>query len=148
MKTCVILRGLPGSGKSWLAEQLYKAMLFDGLDGAYIVSADDFFIDPDTRQYKWYKEGLAAAHATCFQKFVESIEFLKDVQNGMIIVDNTNAKHSEYTKYKKLAEESGYWVQVITVGEFTEDACQLYARQNTHGVPYEVIKRRAEVFQK
>ena len=56
MKDLVILRGLPGSGKSTFAYKLSRA----------VCTADDFV----TRngEYKWSQDAMPAAHAWCLRK--------------------------------------------------------------------------------
>ena len=69
MKSVYILRGVSGSGRTTLANNL-----IDLLDEKYlgtICEADEFFIKDG--QYKFYPEGLAAAHAYCRNKFNNAI---------------------------------------------------------------------------
>jgi tRNA uridine 5-carbamoylmethylation protein Kti12 len=96
MSNVIILRGLPGSGKSQIANQLSHSTDYEmGGLSVGIVSADDFFIDPSTRQYNWYADGIREAHKVCYEKFIGYITQDYD----LIIVDNTNALHKEYSDY-------------------------------------------------
>ena len=127
MPNCIILRGLPGSGKSSLAQEL----------DLQIVSADRYF---------WTKEGykfdaalLSRAHQACFDEFVA---YLCDGRS--VLVDNTNITKKEYQRYLDYARKHNHTIQIITVETDLTDE-QLAAR-NVHGVPAETIKRMRERF--
>lgn len=85
----VILRGLPGSGKSTYAQKLAN-----GVEGAVICSADDFHIDADG-VYRFNRYNMRAAHEACFMKFKKAV----DKGAPLVIVDNTNTQHWEFAKY-------------------------------------------------
>jgi predicted kinase len=89
----LILRGAPGTGKTFLAT---KTKAFT--DGTWkVVSADTFFYQPDGK-YVFHSKQLPDAHAQCF---TDAYNYLS--QGFNVIVDNTNRKHSEFSKYLKLA---------------------------------------------
>jgi pantothenate kinase-related protein Tda10 len=46
LRVCVIMRGVPGSGKSWLANKIVDCTVRKSHRN-YIFSTDDFFMDPD-----------------------------------------------------------------------------------------------------
>lgn len=138
--TVYVLRGLPGSGKSTLAQYISS-------DSKYIMgevvlcSADQFFIQGG--HYFFEASKLGAAHEYCRNKFKDAL-----IDNfPCIIVDNTNTLHKEYKYYKDEAIAIGYRVQVITVGEFTDEAVDRYTLSNTHGVPHDKIKQMRDRFQ-
>lgn len=86
-RTCYILRGYPGSGKSYLAEQLSKE------ENTKIVSADYFWID-SSGNYNFNEKKLSEAHSFCFDQFKLC------VNSGInVIVDNTNLKYKDIHKY-------------------------------------------------
>lgn len=85
----VILRGLPGSGKS-----TYARKLANGVKGAVICSADDFHITT-TGVYQFNRDNMRAAHEACFMKFKRAV----NEDAPLVIVDNTNTQLWEFSKY-------------------------------------------------
>lgn len=126
MPNCIILRGLPGSGKSAVAKQI----------DAYSVSADRFFVDGDGK-YWFNKSELHEAHEWCFNEFKVLISC-----QAPIVVDNTNTTRKEYGRYSEYAKQHGYTVSIITVETDLTD--EELAKRNVHGVPVETIKRMRE----
>lgn len=135
----VILRGLPGAGKSRKRDELYWEI--DGPVSS--VSADDYFERPDGL-YSWKAEELGRAHAWCFRQF---LGFLADGHS--VIVDNTNMRRRDYRDYVEAAEARGVSVRVVVVGDMpaTAEQIELYARRNSHGVPAETIFRMNQKWQ-
>lgn len=128
MPNCIILRGLPGSGKSTIANLLRG---FQPCKSA-IVSADEYFMSVDG--YKFDKSKLGEAHEFCFSNFKNAC-----LINLNIIVDNTNLSFKEYSKYIQWAKPQGYSIQIITIETDLSD--EELAKRNIHGVPVETIKR-------
>lgn len=120
----VILRGLPGSGKStWASKQ----------PGAVICSADDYFIMPDG-QYLFNRGLIGKAHEDCHRKFTLAI----GQRRPLIIVDNTNVTTREYRRYALAAGSLGYDIEIrVFTGEFG----------NIHDVHAETIKRMDDLWQ-
>lgn len=139
-KIVYILRGISGAGKSTLAAELNMLAYWNKQIAAYC-SADPFFIN--NGEYFFEQSKLGAAHEYCRTSFQVAINDNID----LIIVDNTNTQHREYKFYKEEAVKAGYQVQVIIVGEFTDEAVELYAQRNAHGVPIETIRKMRDRFQ-
>ena len=116
----IILRGCPGSGKSFHTKNLIHT----------IISADHFFMK--NGEYIFDKSKLFIAHKICFDKFMKFIS-----QNTNVCVDNTNAQLKELEKYIKPALLSTNDVKVIT---FLCDV-DICFKRNQHSVPREVIER-------
>lgn len=164
MKKLLILRGIPGSGKSTYAKKRYDEFYKERFEKAKeankpveghvkICSADDYFIRPDG-VYDWSVKTLKNAHKWCKGQvelnMVGSTPFhvLLDVGvKDLIILDNTNTRHWEYKEYVELAEKHGYEVEIQVVGEFDEESVKKYAERNTHGVPAEHVVKMAERFE-
>lgn len=142
MKTVYILRGCPGSGKSFIANFIAEHCGDDPVSGlpAMVCSADNYFTADGF--YKFIPEKLSEAHNYCKLQFEMAI----DQERQVIIVDNTHTLFYEYEFYKTKAKEAGYYVCVLTVGEFTDEAVERYAVTNTHGVPVETIRKMRDRF--
>lgn len=118
-KIVIIMRGLPGSGKST------KALTYNGV----IVSADHFFIEQDGG-YSFNISRLAEAHSECMRKFLWECEN----ETPIIVVDNTNTKKWEYSDYVQKAKYFGYSVIIDSLFDGKCTTNQL-AKRNIHGCP-------------
>ena len=117
----LILRGLPGSGKTTLAKKIKEQMDFEHYE------ADMFFEDSETGEYKFDREKLSEAHEWCFNKVKEALEAGKNV-----IVANTFSRKWEYEKYLDLPYED---ILIYTCeGNY----------ENIHNVPQEAIDKMRE----
>ncbi len=161
---CVILRGIPGSGKSSMADFLASAFvssyLFDnkidqtnrnwkedhtkyfGYNEIKLVSihsTDEYFVN-EKGVYKWEQSKIVSNHAKNYQSFRNSVES----EIPLVIVDNTNTTAKEFTKYKNLAESYGYWVSFIVMPHPTIDEA---VKRNKHHVPSDSIKKMVQRFE-
>lgn len=126
MKKLVIVRGLPGSGKSTLVKANYP----DGV----VCSADHYMVDSEGN-YAFNPKRLGYAHGSCKRKAEKAMAKGKPC----VVIDNTNVKRGDFKQYLKLAKEWGYVVEYATLFDsgLTDE---LLAERNTHGVSVEVIK--------
>jgi predicted kinase len=128
MNTICIMRGLPGSGKTFLATSLSSAR---------IASADDWFRDLWTGQYEYNAAQIQQAHAYCMGR----AEAFMALDVPLVVVDNTNVRLAHMAPYLNMAERYGYAVRVLIPNTpWAHDPAQCHARCQ-HGVPLEVIKR-------
>ena len=111
-KNLIIVRGIPGSGKSTVAEMLGKA----------ICCADDFYMHDG--EYKWVAEDIGKAHGWCQRK----CRRFRKAQASQIVVANTSTTVREMQPYMDLARQFGYRVFTIIV-ETRHDGVSI------HGVP-------------
>lgn len=129
--TMVILRGLPGSGKTtWL-----KKTITEMPTRPHWVSADDFFVKNgvyfDPRM-------IGEAHAQCFREAIGHFdESIGRANWAPIIIDNTNTQLFEIAPYVQLANAFMVDCRILT---FWCDPIVAHAR-NTHGVPLATVMR-------
>lgn len=123
MKTCVLVRGVSGSGKSTFVNNIVHHQDF--------VEADMYFIN-DEGVYNFNPLKLKEAHDWC-RNYVE--ETMKSAED--IIVSNTFTTEWEMKPYLDLAEKYGYTVFTIVVEKRHDNS-------DVHGVPDETRKKQAE----
>jgi len=134
MHKVVILRGIPGSGKSTKAREL-AATAIQANFSSEICSTDDFFIDAVDGLYKFDKTKLYTNHTRNFHRFLSCIHN----KINLIIIDNTNINRSDYSHYQKAAELNGYDVEVMVINP-NLSLEEVFQRQR-HSVPFETIRR-------
>lgn len=139
----LILRGLPGSGKSTYAKKF--AEKFSKLYGFNVVkcSADDYFTDSDGN-YNFDASKLGAAHGFCKSKAEQAMRS----GTKLVIIDNTNTTNKEMKPYLEMAKRYDYRVHQKVIGGQSEEDISLYHSRNIHGVPYFAISRMAKRFVK
>ncbi len=122
----IILRGLPGSGKTELAKLLSE-------NGKYpCLSIDDFFTDSLTGKYNFDFAQNHLAYKYCEERTEEEmgIKCLK------IFLHNTFTLDWEIEPYFKLAAKYDYKVFVVTVENW-------HGNKNQHGVSDEQLQKMA-----
>ena len=125
--TLYLIRGLPGSGKSDLANE----MLDNGLVG-YSYEADDYFVN-ENEEYVFNPKYLKDAHERCQMNTKAMLKF------DSVAVSNTSTTESEVETYRKIAEEAGARFVSIVVENRHEG-------KNVHGVPEEVLQKMQKRF--
>ena len=127
----VILRGLPGAGKSDFAK------LIAGAKGKDIIcEADDYHYN-DEGVYEFNPSNLKYAHDTCYNKFMKLI----GNNESLVIVSNTSTTRKEFDKYYSYAINNGYRVVVSTVENYRDG-------KSIHDVPdatLEVMRNRFDI---
>jgi predicted kinase len=125
MKKVVIMRGQSGAGKSTYAKKNFP--------GAVMCSADSFFIDPKTGEYKFDPTKLGFVHNSCQRKYEAALKS----GEPLVVVDNTNTTLKEMQPYLQLADVYGYDVEVIRL----DTPVGVAAKRNTHGVPAVAVQK-------
>jgi predicted kinase len=132
-KILILVRGIPGSGKSTFANLIWNNYA--------ICEADKFFYDKDGN-YNFDPSKLKQAHAWC-QNEVEIK--MQDNQNNPqfypeIAVSNTFTQEWEMQAYLDLASKYDYKVFSIIVEN-------RHGGKNLHGVPDDTLKKMKDRFQ-
>ncbi|XP_063166345.1 NEDD4-binding protein 2 isoform X2 [Candoia aspera] len=133
----ILLRGLPGSGKSYLA----RALLEDNPCGITL-STDDYFYQKNG-QYQFDADSLAEAHEWNWKRAKEA--FKKRITP--IIIDNTNTQAWEMKPYIALSQQHKYKVIFREPDTWWKFKPKELERRNIHGVSKEKIKRMLERYE-
>ncbi len=140
--TVVILRGPSGSGKStWIKDKYYGEQYDDRI--VAICSADSFFVDNQTGEYKFDIYKLGQAHAACLAQFVHVCAGPIEI----VIVDNTNIHNWEWTNYELIARALGREVKIVEFRVTTIKQLKLCQQRNTHGVDPATVARMIYEFE-
>ena len=129
----ILLRGLPGSGKTTLAKIILQLR---STDEPEILSADDFFEDKEG-EYNFDPTKLKEAHNYCQFRCSERMR----QQKARIVVANTFTQEWEMDEYFKMAERYNYRVHTVIVEN-------RHGNENVHGVPevkLQQMKSRFEI---
>ena len=123
----ILVRGLPGSGKSTIARSLS--------DGTWTrhLETDMYWINTITGEYEFVPERIKDAHLWC-QKGVDHILN----QGYSVAVSNTFTQKWELQPYFEIAKKYGIIPQVIL--------CQNQFK-NIHNVPEEVLVKMKDRFE-
>jgi len=127
-KIVLILRGLPGSGKSSLVKTV--AERFSLTNPPWVCSADHFFTDK-SGHYSFDLKLLSKAHNACLSKYLDGML----AGERFIVVDNTSSTKWEYENYTKVARIAGYEVQIREIRCPNEKSVRIFAARCTHNVP-------------
>ncbi|NWV65551.1 N4BP2 protein, partial [Malurus elegans] len=133
----VLLRGVPGSGKSYLARNL-----LEDNPGGIILSTDDYFYKHG--QYRYDPDCLGEAHEWNRKRAKEAFE----MRISPIIIDNTNIQAWEMKPYVILAQEFKYKVMFREPDTWWKFKPKELERRNIHGVSKEKIKRMLERYER
>ena len=144
MQELIIMRGIPGSGKSTKAKSLVGTTgKIHSTDDVIEASGDyrEFFAKMIAAQLAKDPTAfapLSKAHSTNLKNAVQSMK------SGVspVIVDNTNIGQNESKQYVVAALEMGYAdnnIKFVDIGTAGLDA-EVLAKRNTHGVPLDKIE--------
>jgi predicted kinase len=128
-KSLVLLRGLPGAGKSTLAKLIISK------DYCH-KEADMYFVDREGN-YKFVPSQIKDAHKWCKDEVANLMKY----EHSPIVVSNTFTQEWEMENYYELAKQYGYTVFSLIVEN-------RHGGINEHGVPadkLEQMKNRFEI---
>ena len=134
----ILLRGIPGSGKTTLANKIRKKHLL-----TFICSADRYFMRNGSYQFDASK--LHLAHKLCQEDADWYSEYLamQDIlsRRGIVIIDNTNIRNEHCQVYKDIAAKHNMRYVEIKLNKI--GAFDAYLRC-VHNVPMNTILRMEE----
>ena len=110
----VILRGLPGCGKSYFVRELRRA----GRE-VMVVSADDYF---QKNGYQFDPDALGEAHKACFRRYLEAVTGRKRVAD-VLVVDNTNIRLWEVSPYVAVANAMDVPYEIVVAVRLSDGPC-------------------------
>jgi predicted kinase len=122
MAKIILIRGLPGAGKSTYAKQF----------GIYHLEADMFFVKDG--KYQWSANQIGAAHEWCFKSFCVAVD-----NNMDVVVSNTFVTLKEMQRYLDFASMNGIEVEVFKM---------INNYGSIHNVPEETLNRMRKNFEK
>lgn len=128
MQKLILIRGLPGSGKTTEAKRLVQ----EG-EAFTFVEADDYWIRKDGT-YDFNPKLIKNAHEFCFK----TLEDWMLNYNKTVIVSNTFTQIWEMQRYLDFAEKHGFEVEVRRCTE---------KYQNVHNVPEATIQKMKDRFE-
>lgn len=149
-KTVILVRGIPGSGKSTHIKRLLQQYASEGLliQDVTVCSADDYFTVQTglgQPEYRFDPTKLAIAHTKCFARFLDAVCCDDDVK--VVIVDNTFIHQWEMQNYIKMAHFNEFHVEMHELRVNTIEELNRCVARNVHGVPADVIARMAMEFE-
>jgi hypothetical protein len=127
IKTLFLLRGLPGSGKSTVANTLSE-------DKYPVLEADQYFMKGGN--YNFDMKKLWLAHGDCQKRTEEELK--KGTEK--VFVSNTFTTESEMAKYRELAEKYKYRLVTMIVENRHESS-------SVHNVPAENLEKMRTRFE-
>lgn len=133
-KSLILIRGLSGSGKTWLAEMIVG----DDQKDKAMVCADDYFYGDDG-EYEFDHTKLKEAHEWCIS---ETRDILTD-GTEIVCVHNNFTRKWEADAYFKMAEEFGYSVQVISLYDSGKNDRDLASR-SPHDISEKAVQKQRQ----
>lgn len=125
----ILLRGLPGSGKTTLAKILSENNTYP------VFSVDDYFTNKKTGEYIFNFQDNHLAYKQCEELTKDAMQ----QQLSKIFVHNTFTIDWELEAYFKLASKFNYNLFVVTVENY-------HHNKNTHEVSDEQLQKMAEKY--
>lgn len=126
MNALILVRGLPGSGKSTYADRVSKLN-----DKSKVFEADQFFID-SFGNYNFNAKLLPVAHATCL---ANAFNWIMEDCDNIAFVANTFTTNREMKPYLDFADQIDIKVDIIEMKE---------NYGSIHGVPQTSINAMEE----
>lgn len=123
-KSLILLRGLPGAGKSTLATVL-------AMNADPVYSVDDYFTDSNGNYLFDYRQNHVA-----YRLCEENTEKALASGKPRVFVDNTFTMEWEMKPYLEMAKKYNYRIFVLTVEKY-------HGSSNVHGIGHEQLEKMA-----
>ncbi|KAA3463182.1 YLP motif-containing protein 1 [Gossypium australe] len=157
----IILRGLPGSGKSYLAKMLRDLEVENGGDAPRIHSMDDYFmtevekdeeieVSKSSSSVRSKKTVKKMVMEYCYEPEMEEAyresmlkAFKRTLEDGIfsfVIVDDRNLRVADFAQFWAIGKRSGYEVYVLEATYKDPVGC---AARNVHGFTLDDIQQMA-----
>lgn len=124
MGRVIVLMGISGAGKdTWIQENFPTGDVH---------STDNFFMVDG--EYKFDVRKLGEGHAWCLRTYTEAVQKMSqalEVEEKVLIVNNTNTSLAELAPYCSLATAYGHELQIVALVCSPEVA----SKRNVHGTP-------------
>ena len=136
----IIMTGVTGSGKSFLAKQLQRELagILGGDYDVELYSTDDYWLRPDGI-YDWNFRYIGEAHKWNQERTARYFDYDDWYYPPCAIIDNTNLTTKELKPYLDIAKKYKLEVEVQEANTpWRLDADELFKR-NTHKVPLDNI---------
>ena len=154
MKRLILMRGIPGGGKSTRSRELAMIHIENGGRSVAILATDYYHMEGD--KYIFKADLLGQYHE---MNHAEAEAFMKRGIE-LVIIDNTNVRRRDMKPYIDSAKVLGYTVKEVIIGgdkllPSLDKACphkfadyiDLCAGRNTHDVPRDAIEKMARRFE-
>lgn len=141
-KVLIIMRGVPGSGKSYLSRHILEQTVGLHTGQPHILSTDDYFMI--NGKYVHNPNMLQEAHGWNHNRAFNSMR----IGVSPVIIDNTNTEMWEMRPYATMACDYGYLIEILepdTHWCFNEKEL---VRRTVHSVPKLKIREMIERYQK
>lgn len=142
-KIMVLLRGCPGSGKSYLARKVIEACGIENNIFQHVHCTDNYFCLNKTGQYIFDIEKLPEAHRW------NEVNVLHVAREGLtpIVIDNTHTQMWEMEAYVRIAVLAGYEIEVMEPDTPWAFKLKELLKKNQHSVPSHSIVKMLERYE-
>ncbi|XP_010444130.1 PREDICTED: uncharacterized protein LOC104726876 isoform X2 [Camelina sativa] len=157
----IILRGLPGSGKSYLAKLLRDIEVDNGGSAPRIHSMDDYFMTEVEKVEESDSTSSSSARSKrpsvkmvmeyCYEPEVEEAyrssmlkAFKRTLEDGtfsFVIVDDRNLRVADFAQFWATAKRSGYEAYILEATYKDPTGC---AARNVHGITLDQVQQMAQ----
>lgn len=142
-RVLILMRGVPGSGKSYLAKKIVAATISTSLVDykTHICSTDDYFESGGV--YIFDKQRLSEAHDWNQRRVRNALH------QGLspVIVDNTNVETWEMEPYLRDGVRNGYLIEVMEPNTPWAKKYNQLVMRNSHNVPPHTIRKMLNNFE-